>query len=266
MGIGTERSGTEACVHPSMSSRDSLSVDSAPRGAAAIRSIRDCSPVIAPSLLKCDFGDLAEECHRLEAAGLDVFHWDVMDGHFVPNLSYGAMVINGVRPRSRAIFDVHLMISDPGKYLDEYIDAGCDLITFHLEAVTDPRPLLQRIRDAGRAAGLAISPQTPVTALEPYFADCQLVLVMSVEPGFGGQKFQSTAIKKVSDVRRRAGPEMLISIDGGIGSQTIAGPAAAGANLFVAGSSIFNTPDYLAAADALRAIARAAAEGPKKNQ
>ena len=226
-----------------------------PRGSVSIACVRDRSPVIAASLLKCDFGDLVTESERLTAAGLRVFHWDVMDGHFVPNLSYGAMVIERVRPRTDAVFDAHLMISDPAKYLDDYLKAGCDWITFHVEAVRDPRPLLHRIRQAGRGAGLAISPGTPVSALDSYFADCDLILVMSVKPGFGGQAFMPAAVEKVREVRRAAGSRMLISIDGGIGLPTIAAAAHAGANLFVAGSSIFDHQDYRAAANSLVAAA-----------
>ena len=226
-----------------------------PRGSASIGCLRDRSPVIAPSLLKCDFGDLSGESQRLDAAGLRVFHWDVMDGHFVPNLSYGAMVIQRVRARTDAVFDAHLMISDPEKYIDEYLKAGCDWITFHLEAVRDPRPLLQKIRQAGRGAGLAISPATPVSALSAYYEDCDLILVMSVKPGFGGQEFMPAAVGKVREIRRAAGPQMLISIDGGIGLSTIAAPAHAGANVFVAGSAIFDHQDYRAAANSLIAAA-----------
>ena len=140
-------------------------------------------------MLKCDFGNLNSEIDRLDAAGSKWFHWDVMDGHFVPNLTYGAMVIQSVRSRTKGFFDAHLMISDPDKYLDDYIKAGCDAITIHIEAVPEPTALLKRIRSAGRQAGLAINPKTPASSVEPFLSLCDLVLIMSVEPGFGGQKF-----------------------------------------------------------------------------
>ncbi|MBI1347738.1 ribulose-phosphate 3-epimerase [bacterium] len=204
-------------------------------------------PVMAPSMLKCDFANLMAEVRTLEAAQSQMLHWDVMDGHFVPNLSYGAMVIERVRSQTDLFFDAHLMISDPAKYLDDYVKAGCDAITFHIEAVPQPTELLQRIRAAGVKAGLALNPATPVSAVAPFVADCDLLLVMSVNPGFGGQAFMPDVLPKVTQLRQLARPEAWISIDGGIGPKTIADSAAAGAQLFVAGSSIFDQPDYAAA-------------------
>ena len=158
-------------------------------------------PVIAPSMLKCDFGNLNCEIEKLDRAGARWFHWDVMDGHFVPNLSYGAMVIQSVRPRTKVLFEAHLMITDPAKYLDSYIKAGCDVITFHVEAVPEPTALLKRIKSAGCQAGLAINPKTPFQRIEPFLEECDLVLVMSVEPGFGGQKFMPEVLDKVRSIR-----------------------------------------------------------------
>ncbi len=217
--------------------------------------IRRRRPLIAPSMLKCDFGNLADEIRRLEAAGADVVHWDVMDAHFVPNLSYGALVIERLRGVTSLPFDAHLMVSDPAKYLSDYLRAGCDWITVHIEAVPNPSEILQEIRQAGRRAGLALNPGTPVSAVAPYFEFCDLVLVMSVEPGFGGQSFIPSAIAKVAELRRQAGEQLVISIDGGIAADTIAAPFAAGADIFVAGSSIFNCPDYGAAVRELQAAA-----------
>ncbi len=214
-------------------------------------------------MLKCDFGNLRREIELLDRAILDqdgaaVLHWDVMDGHFVPNLSYGAMVIERTRPMTRAVFDAHLMISDPAKYLDEYVKAGCDAITFHIEAVPQPRDLLRRIREKGCLAGIALNPKTPVSALESAVGECDLVLVMSVEPGFGGQSFIAGSSEKVAEVRSRFGPSVIVSIDGGIGPKTISGPAAAGCDLFVAGSSVFDMPDYGPAIQGMTTLAQTA--------
>ena len=146
----------------------------------AFSTISSQLPIIAPSMLKCDFGNLDGEIEKLERAGSKWFHWDVMDGHFVPNLSYGAMVIQSVRSRTKVLFEAHLMITDPAKYLDSYIKAGCDVITFHVEAVPEPTALLKRIKSSGCQAGLAINPKTPFQRIEPFLAECDLVLVMSV--------------------------------------------------------------------------------------
>lgn len=211
------------------------------------RPLKLAQPVIAPSMLKCDFADLAGEVRRLEAADAQVLHWDVMDAHFVPNLSYGAMLIHSVRSRTNLFFDAHLMISDPEKYLDDYLQAGCDAITVHIEAVSDPTQILKRIRAAGRLAGLALNPGTPVEAVAPWVSACDLLLVMSVQPGFGGQAFKPEVLTKARTLRELAAPGTCLSIDGGIGPQTIAEAAAAGVQLFVAGSSIFDEKDYAAA-------------------
>ena len=211
---------------------------------AALNAIRAARPAIAPSMLKCDFGNLKREMEALEAAKAPVIHLDVMDGHFVPNLSYGAMVIERMRDLSPRPFDAHLMISDPQKYVGDFLQAGCELITFHLEALKQPADLLKRIRDADAAAGLAINPGTDVSALEPYVELCDLVLIMSVEPGFGGQSFIPNSIEKLKTARAMLGDDVLLSVDGGIGKTTIAATAAAGTDIFVAGSAIFNEADY----------------------
>lgn len=216
-------------------------------------------PLIAPSLLKCDFGNMHREVELLERGGAPILHLDVMDGHFVPNLSYGAMVIRSLRPLTRLPFEAHLMISDPAKYLDDYVDAGCDLITVHVEVLPDPIPLLRRIRAAGVAAGLALNPGTSVEAVLPALGECDAVLVMSVEPGFGGQKFMPVALDKLRRLREVLPENTLLSVDGGIDLDSIAETSAAGATLFVAGSSIFDTTDYRVAIEGLTRAARGAA-------
>lgn len=202
--------------------------------------------MVAPSMLKCDYGNLQREAARLESAGASVLHWDVMDGHFVPNLSYGAMVIEAIRPHTPLVFDVHLMITDADRYLDDYLKAGADAVTIHIETAADPRPILRRIREADRVAGLALNPETASAAVLPYLVDCDLILVMTVRPGFGGQTFMADVLPKMREIRRSAG-DHLISVDGGISIETIAEAADAGADLFVAGSAVFDQPDYGAA-------------------
>ena len=213
-------------------------------------------PIAAPSMLKCDFANLHREIELLDSAEASLFHWDVMDGHFVPNLSYGAMVIKSVRPLTETPFDAHLMISDPLKYLDQYINAGCEAITFHLEAVPEPVAVLNEIRRRGVVAGLAINPETPFAAAEPFLKACDLLLVMSVHPGFGGQKFIPDVVSKIRDARAIAGNDLIISVDGGIGPDTIGQCADAGCDVFVAGSSVFDEPCYTTAIAALQQTAR----------
>ena len=211
---------------------------------AILHRIRSRVPVIAPSMLKCDFGNMHREIELLNAADSTVLHWDVMDGHFVPNLSYGPLVIDKMRSMTDAVFDAHLMISEPDRYLEEYLKAGCEAITFHYEAVPDAGPLLRRIRDADVVAGLALNPGTPVEKIEPFLSDCDLILVMSVEPGFGGQKFIPDVLNKLRRLRELCSPETVLSVDGGVGPSTIADCSEAGADLFVVGSAVFDESDY----------------------
>ncbi len=223
---------------------------------SGLTAIRQKLPVIAPSMLKCDYGNLQRDIQLLEQSGAKLLHLDVMDGHFVPNLSYGPMVIERMRECTQLPFDCHLMISDPAKYLDEYVRVGCNWITFHIEAVPQPRELLRRIRAAGCGAGIALNPGTPATALADAVGECDLVLVMSVEPGFGGQSFQPQVLSKVRQLREMFGSEVLLSIDGGIGPNTIVEAAQAGVEVFVAGSSVFDQPCYESAMRELRALAQ----------
>lgn len=217
-----------------------------------LRELWSQAPVIAPSILKVDYGNLHREVELLEQGGAQVLHLDVMDGHFVPNLSYGAMVLESLRSLTDLPFDAHLMISEPGRYLEGFLAAGCDAITIHVEAVPEPRALLQQIRSAGRLAGLALNPGTPVSRIEPYLEELDLALVMSVEPGFGGQKFMPVALDKLRALRSQLRRDVLLSVDGGIGLSTIGTAAAAGANYFVAGSAIFDQSDYGQAVTELR--------------
>ncbi len=205
------------------------------------------TPVIAPSMLKCDFGNLHNEVALLDQAGFGLLHLDVMDAHFVPNLSYGPMVIRSMRELTETPFDAHLMISDPARHLPEYLKAGCDAITFHLEAVPDPSDLLAEIRGQDAVAGLAINPDTPIESAEPWLDWCDLLLVMSVQPGFGGQTFMPEVLSKVRRARELAGNRLMISIDGGVAVETIQACATAGTDLFVAGSSVFDKPNYATA-------------------
>ncbi len=214
--------------------------------------------MIAPSMLKCDFGNLEAEIAWLEDAGAKLLHLDVMDGHFVPNLTYGAMVIERIRERTSLLFDAHLMIENPERWVDDYLRAGCDWITIHIEACADPVPVLRKIREAGRLAGIALNPETPVSALTPCLGEFDLVLVMSVHPGFGGQAFIPSSTDKVKEIRQLIGSEPLISIDGGIGPKTIAQVSAAGAEIFVAGSSIFDQECYQTAIKEMADLAAAA--------
>jgi len=217
-------------------------------------------PFVTPSLLDCDFARMTEELEALKQAGAVAVHLDVMDGHFVPNLSYGAPVIADWRKWTDFPFDTHLMISDPGRYLDDFVRAGCDVIIFHIEVVPDPLPLVRRIRAAGCQAALALNPPTPFSAIAPYLDEVDAILVMSVMPGFGGQAFDAAVLDKVR-AARAARPGLRISIDGGIKPDTAAEATAAGVTQLVAGSAVFRNPgNYASALAELVAGARRGSE------
>jgi ribulose-phosphate 3-epimerase len=208
---------------------------------------------IAPSILSADFAALGEAIGRVEAAGADQLHVDVMDGHFVPNLTIGPPVIESIRKRTRLPLDVHLMIEEPERWTDTYVKAGADFVTVHAEACTHLQRALSQIREAGARAGVALNPSTPPEVLQYVLDDLDLVLVMSVNPGFGGQSFIPTAYEKIRRTRALlAGRDVLVSVDGGVKAANAPLLAQAGATVLVAGSSIFGAPDPGAAVAALR--------------
>ena len=210
---------------------------------------------ISPSVLACDLSRLADEVIEIEKAGAEMAHLDVMDGHFVPNMSFGMPVIDCLRKHSNIIFDVHLMISEPEKYAKRFADAGADIITFHYEAVEDPTKLLSDIRSWGKKAAISIKPATPASAVFPLFELCDMILVMTVEPGYGGQKLIPECLDKVAEIRaeaNRRGIEIDIQVDGGINPENAPVAVKCGANVLVAGSSVFKASDRKAAIDALR--------------
>lgn len=212
---------------------------------------------LAPSLLSADFSCLGAECRRIADAGADWAHVDVMDGHFVPNLTIGAPVVRSLRKATDLVLDVHLMIADPARYLDDFLTAGADWITFHVEAVDDPRPLLDRIRRAGRRGGIALKPATHFEAALPYVEDVDMILVMTVEPGFGGQSFMPAPLAKIAPLAaaaREASRHIEFEVDGGIDLDTISTALAAGATAFVSGSAIFQSKDVAGTVGRFRQI------------
>jgi ribulose-phosphate 3-epimerase len=221
-----------------------------------IEELRAAVPLIGPSMLACDFAWLGREVRRAEEAGAKILHLDVMDGHLVPNLSFGFPIVEAVRRMTKLPLDVHLMISDPARYVERFRRAGADLLTFHIEAVPDPRPLLRQIRSLGAVAGLSLNPSAPLTSVEPYLDYCDLVLVMSVEAGFGGQEFDPVALERLRRLRALGRRELLLSVDGGIGSETIPPCAEAGADLFVTGTALFHHSDLRQAMEEFTALAR----------
>jgi ribulose-phosphate 3-epimerase len=207
---------------------------------------------IVPSVLAADFGCLATEIAQVEAAGVKMIQFDIMDGHFVPNLSFGPPIVAALRPHSTLAFDVQLMISEPERYAEAFIAAGADHITFHIETTGRPRDLVEDLHKAGVTAGVALNPETDVLRILEVAPYCELILVMTVAPGFGGQAFIPQMAEKVRRVRQWVGPAIRIEVDGGISPKTAPGVVRCGADTLVAGTAIFGKPDRRAALAAIR--------------
>lgn len=200
--------------------------------------------IIAPSLLAANFAELGKEIHKLEEGGVQILHLDVMDGAYVPNISFGTPVISSIRKITPLKFDVHLMIEKPERYIERFCQLGADSLTVHVETVQDPARALDMIRDNGVVAGLALNYGTPVEQILPYAEMADLLLVMSVPAGFGGQSFRNESLESVRRLRDRVGARAVIEIDGGIDDKTIASASQAGVDIFVAGTGVFRADDY----------------------
>lgn len=226
------------------------------RSSRALQILRDDGVIVLPSLLMCDFGNLQREIERLEAAGIKALHLDVMDGQFVPNITYGMPIVEGLRRLTDMPLDVHLMISEPSKYIKQFVDAGADCLTIHAEVDEPVAEVLQSIRDLGVGVGLAANPDTSFDSVAPLLSQCDLFLPMSVNAGFGGQTFNPIALEKLA-AAKAAHPDLLLEVDGGVNLATAGKCVDAGARLLVVGSAIFGQDDYRQAIEGLvSAVAR----------
>ena len=214
--------------------------------------------IVSPSILAADYGKLAEEITKVTEAGAQYIHIDVMDGHFVPNISIGVPVVQSIRKVTNAVFDCHLMISNPIDYIDAFVKAGADLISFHVESNSDISETIKKITSANKKAALVVKPNTPINVVFPYLKDISMVLIMTVEPGFGGQSFMHDMLPKVTELRQeieKQGLNVDIQVDGGVDDTTATLCKKAGANVLVAGSYIFKSPDVKKAIELLKSWA-----------
>ena len=195
--------------------------------------------IVAPSLLAADFSRLKEEVQEVEKCGAEYLHLDVMDGNFVPNISYGSPVISAIRPHSNLVFDVHLMVEEPDRFIKDFVDAGADIITVHVEATKHLHRTIQLIKSYGKKVGVALNPATPIETLKHVVKEIDMILIMSVNPGFGGQAFIPEVLSKIEELRKLS-PEMDIEVDGGVNDKTVEAIKEAGANVLVAGSYLFS--------------------------
>jgi ribulose-phosphate 3-epimerase len=208
--------------------------------------------LIAPSILSADFCRLAEEVVAVQEAGADLLHLDIMDGHFVPNITFGPAVVGAIKSVATVPLDVHLMIENPEKFIDDFASVGADILTVHVEACNHLHRIIHKIKDMGIKAAVSLNPSTPVESIQYMADDVDMVLVMSVNPGFSGQKFIPQALRKIASVRELVGSKKDIQVDGGITRENASRVTGAGANILVAGSSVFSASDYAEAIKALR--------------